>query len=120
MRRKRHFPADLELINPQIECIEQDNSAAVIGISLMGASNADSIYAPVLGTSNTCVRGYELVSLHSAKPGASKAIADLRRGIRRDRLDGGGLSAAERHKNDRKQDRLGRRIYRQKHDNPTR
>jgi hypothetical protein len=45
MRRKRHFPADLELINPQIECIEQDNSAAVIGISLMGASNADSIYA---------------------------------------------------------------------------
>jgi hypothetical protein len=120
MRRKRHFRADLELINPEIECIEQDNSAAVIGISLMGASNATLFMPAVLGTSNTCVRGYELVSLHSAKPGVSKAIADLRRGIRRDRLDGGGLSAAERHKIDRKQGRLGRQIYRQKHDNPTR
>ena len=38
------------------------------------------------------------------------------RQIRRDRIDGGGLTARESAKVDRKQDQLSRNIYRQKHD----
>lgn len=40
--------------------------------------------------------------------------------ITRDRIDGGGLSMAERAKLDRQQDRLSRRVYSQKHDCQTR
>ena len=42
--------------------------------------------------------------------------ANLNRTIRRDRRIGGGLSLQERQKINRRQDRLSRDIYRQKHD----
>lgn len=40
----------------------------------------------------------------------------LRRQVRQDRLDGGGLSARERARIEREQDQQSRRIARQKHD----
>ena len=45
---------------------------------------------------------------------------DLRRQVRRDRVDGGGLSTAERARIEREQDQQSRRIARQKADGQTR
>ena len=74
--------------------------AAVIGIFLMGAANADSIYARSVSTGNDCVRVYAVGAFGSRSMGAPWRSADLRREIRRDRLDGRGLSPAERPKID--------------------
>jgi hypothetical protein len=46
--------------------------------------------------------------------------ADLRRDIRRDRVDGPGLTIHERERIDKRQDRLARDIYREKHDGQVR
>jgi hypothetical protein len=60
------------------------------------------------------VRSGELTAAETARLEAREAI--LNREIRRDRVDGGGLSTHERAKIERQQDRLSRSIYRQKHD----
>ena len=52
--------------------------------------------------------------------GLGQASARIGRGIRRDRIAGGGLTGRERARIHRQQDRLSRQIFRQKHDGQTR
>lgn len=47
-------------------------TAVVIRISLVGAANAVSIYAPGVRHRNVCVRVYAVRSLPSTKPGLFK------------------------------------------------
>lgn len=61
------------------------------------------------------IRSGQLTPGETAK--LERREAALNREIRRDRRDGGGLSARERAKIDRQQNRLSRQIYREKHDN---
>jgi hypothetical protein len=94
---------------------------AMIGIFLTGAANGESIYAREVRQYQRVregIRSGELTGREAAV--LQRREAKLHRQIRRDHLDGNGLSPAERQKIDRKQDRLSRQIYRQKHDNQVR
>lgn len=48
-----------------------------------------------------------------------KREANLDAQIKKDRLDGGGLTPQERHKIRHKQNQLSRKVYKEKHDNQT-
>lgn len=60
------------------------------------------------------VKSGELTKKEAAEIRARKH--DLNQQIREDRKDGGGLSAAERAKIEKRQDRISKDIYKQKHD----
>jgi hypothetical protein len=67
---------------------------------------------------NEGVRSGDLTRGEAAKLRTRQAAS--RAQLQRDRVDGGGLTAAERRKTERRQDRLSRDIYRQKNDGQTR
>lgn len=59
-------------------------------------------------------RSGQLTRLEAAR--LQSRAADLARGIHRDRIDGGGLTPAERLRIDKRQDALSRDIFRESHD----
>jgi hypothetical protein len=64
------------------------------------------------------VRTGNLTPLETAR--LENKEADLRREIRRDRMDGPGLTLKERQKIERQQNRISRDIYRESHDSQVR
>jgi Skp family chaperone for outer membrane proteins len=64
------------------------------------------------------VQSGDLTRAEAAKLRSKQAAS--RAQLQRDRVDGGGLTPAERRKTERRQDRLSRDIYRQKSDGQTR
>lgn len=90
---------------------------AAYGIILTITANGESIHAREVRQERRIREGVRSGQLTPRENAALQfREVKLHREIRRDRIDGGGLTGLERHRIDRKQDQLSREIYRQKHD----
>jgi hypothetical protein len=91
-------------------------AALIIG----GAANAQNIRGRELNQQGRIGQGIRSGQLTPGEARlAERREARLHREIRRDRVDGGGLSNAERSRITRQQNRMSNQIYRLKHNNRT-
>lgn len=95
--------------------------SAVLGVILGSTAYGESIHAREVRQQRRLQQGSASGQLTGRETAAiARSKTRLHREIQRDRVDGGGLNAAERRKIARKQDHLSRQISRQKHDNQRR
>ena len=93
---------------------------ALAALFIGGAANAQNIRGREFRQQQRIGQGVRSGQL---TPGETRVLegreARLHRQIRRDRIDGGGLSPAERARIQREQNRMSNNIYRFKHNNRT-
>jgi hypothetical protein len=93
---------------------------AIAAAGIAGAMNAETIRGRQAHQQARIAKGVRSGSLTPHETAhIERQEAHLNRTIRRDRRDGGGLSAAERAKIDNRQDHLSNEIYRKKHNGRT-